>query len=385
MGPQVVLVRAVKGTGKTTLHTLMGRGAHHLIDSNLLSSVTSQGWGFLSFDQLWEGVYRGDGSPEAIVDMHRGRYCTLLVEPGDFFARVAEHLRPRTRVEHLFLVAPDFLVESRQRSRLLSIAAVTAANVTKSSQYLELRDRRLVSLAAETASWPPWVHTTYLDASDFPLREITRSQAEALVDASDAAPRPHAQWRADLPVFAGPQPEWIGMGSMPSRSLRNVDVLLIGADTAPVLLAAAGHEARTITLVETDAPRLRVLRDWRKHYRLPVTYAEVDITREELPPLHCFGRLRRYSVGFIGLPSRWGAREQSAFQRVFEACDSVVVADGGGRPNRTHTAVELGVLECGRREAMKAADISDETGRRVRCMRQGRNTAYQQCSVQESE
>jgi len=344
-----VLVRGPVGSGKTTLRLLLERRARHLISCRLLESVMDSSWDYPSFDDLWHKVSVHGRDPVAVVRERATAVTTQVVEPGGFFGDLAEGLRAIAGVEHVFLVVPDFMLAARQRSRFLALATATVDDVEQLKEYQDMRRQGPMSIDDVMAACPDWVETTLVDATDLPLRELSLREArEVLVP--DAAPcRPHTDPRA-----AAQSEVELDHCQVTPRGFRNVDVLVVGGHYAPLATHAITHQARSVTLIEQNAASFRALRRWRTSERLPITLACLDPAQAALPPLHCFGRLRPYSVGFVDMPSSWDGRVRALLRSVFAGCASVVLTPQSSCGPEPHLpALQEAVLALARREGLR--------------------------------
>lgn len=321
------------GTGKTAVRQMMEAGRADLLDVPILREAIGSGFGQFAHedclhirDEIWAGQ-----SPRSIfrqaVERGFGDRDWLLNDTGITDQSLIEQADCRKVLVALF--AYPWLVQARRDVRY----RMYPDDPGKARTDGILPDRALVEAAL---GWKG-AETVLVDASDYPLRQITADEALALVETPETAPELPARelmyqqclWIRGEP-YGTAEPwrqEWerARLDNILPDDLTGLTVLDVGASEGGMCYEALHRGAYMATAVEIRPSHVEICRRIRTACRLPVVSAHLDIAQQELPPAFVTITPVRYGVGLLLNVLHHFAEPEPLFRKVLRACERVIV------------------------------------------------------------
>ena len=325
----VISLVGLPGAGKSALLRAMQEGQAALVEVPLLRDLMDGGFACFDLDQS-ECFGSGAASPATVIAEALGEQQYLVndnVLSVDEISAAGEY-----RQQLVVVVARPWLEQARCKLRYQKCPdpaeqAQAAGRTLSASMLLEHVQEYGLPI-------------TYVDGSDYPLREITLEEAQEIAADEQAVPprmpEHHLLYQQALVVQGiviykaddeGPQWEQIRRDAIlpVTMDLRGKTLLDIGAAEGNFCWEAVRRGAAYAVALEEAAPRVDLMRKIRDAYRLPVAVALLDAKAGCLPELTIHDRLLRYDVVLLLNVLHHFAEPGPALQSLLAVCDMCII------------------------------------------------------------
>lgn len=325
----IVSLVGLPGAGKSALQRAMQEGQAALVEVPLLREVMDRGFACFDLEQSQRFVSGAASAAEVLAEALGDEVCLVndnvlsvneISAAGDY------------RQQLVVVVARPWLAEARCRLRYQrrpdpAEEALAASCTLSASMLLE---------HVQSYGLP----VTYVDGSDYPMREVTLERAQEIVaDEQTVPPRMpehHLLYQQALVVQGiviykaddeGPRWEQIRRDAIlpVEMDLRGKTVLDVGAAEGNFCWEAVRRGAVYAVAFEEAEPRVELMRKLRDAYRLPVAVACLDVTAGCLPELNIHELPLRYDVLLLLNVLHHFDEPGPALQALLAVCDLCII------------------------------------------------------------
>lgn len=338
MKPTIITLWGSSGTGKTALKRLCEAGLAGLVDVPILREAMTAG--FASIPDATSAEWRraaiaGNAVPSyapTIEAALAGREY-LLDDCTMQYGKMVHECGSTYRIVILCIFAYPWLVAARRQVRYRRTPCDRARAETEGW----LPDLPLLDHVRDHWLQEPRVETVIVDASDYPIRQITIEDGYALVNAVPhevtlppvntmyqqtvwIAGEPHGNLSAWRMAFERARLDSI----LPAR-LDGLTILDIGASEGGMCYEAVNRGAVYATAIESRPEQCAIMREVRTACQLPLTVCEMDIATQDIPPQMFHASQTRYDVGLLLNVLHHFHEPRSILDKVLAACERVIV------------------------------------------------------------
>jgi len=332
----VVALRGTTGAGKTAVVRAMQAGDAHLIDVPLLREAMDAGFTFVEVGEMTKPHKEGN-RVWPIVERALEEHDVAVVEPCVTYPALAEQVPDDVRLVNCYVLAPPWMVAARRRTRYLLDERATPANIVNHWAYTRWQFAHCDVAELEARAADPG-DLLLVDTTDYPVREVSVEEANALITAPYGRPNfadvGAPQYQQCLHVsctwFGNAAPgrrafEKARLDAVLPEDMAGMTVLDVGAMEGGFSFESLNRGATYCVAVDVLESAMALLKHVRTRQWQPVTCARVDVDTEALPQLNDLYEGRRYSLGLLLNVLHRVADPAAVLQKVLAACDAVVV------------------------------------------------------------
>jgi SAM-dependent methyltransferase len=320
-----VSMRGLPGSGKTSIVRALQAGCASLVHVPLLQEAAREGFAVWTEDTLPSHVLSEalseltQGSDYLISDGMAAMDDVLALSDGHRVAVVVVVARPWLRRARVDMRFRYYMPQEWERK-----AAEDADAVSVVDCFLDY-------------PLPPGGQYIWVDASDYPIREVGEEEARQIT--SESTPS-----QPTLPATECYHPalrvggEWCGtddeivreetarrLATILPDNIAGHSVLDVGGAYGLFAWEAVQRGASYVMLLERDERCGQFVRQMRDNKQMPVSVCTTDIERDRLLPLSVHGYPLRYDVALLLNVLHHCLDPEAAFANVLSVCDSCVV------------------------------------------------------------
>jgi len=312
---------------------ILRNGYTHLVDVSLLREASEAGCGFVTWNQL-AAIYRGEKVLTDTLSMARGESAFAIGEDVAALPCAEALVPPDYHLVMVLLVVPQWLLRTRRVWR-----AMYYENTPYEQLCMDIGTTAdtIADFAEVTAAWPG-ATGLYVDARDYPYREITREESLRIVaGGATEMPEPpglqtdyHKIIRLRGELWGSVDEEVAALTAARLDAILPEDmtgqcVLDVGTSKGLFAWEALHRGAAQVLALECDAECIAFMQQVRDAQHFAVSTCHLDITQYPPPISYLHGKMRRYDTALLLNILHWCGQPEAILASVLAVCERCVI------------------------------------------------------------